>query len=128
MHIVIEGDMVEPLSGKAVGIVRVAAESGADVDDVDALRQQPFGIEMCIRDRLRNRRDSGRIRGRDQAAPSQPGIYPQADRGNRQAGKRRGGDGGYPVSYTHLDVYKRQGDQRRPDRYGGRFHAEGPHL
>ena len=47
-------------------------------------------------DRLRHRRDPGRICRRDQTPPSQPGIHPQTHRGNRQTGKRRGRNGGNP--------------------------------
>ena len=38
-------------------------------------------------DRLRHRRGAGRLCGRDQAAPPEPGVHPQAHRRDRAAGK-----------------------------------------
>ena len=60
--------------------------------------------EMCIRDRDRHPRGEAHGRGARKAAAS--GRHP-AQAGHRPGRSRTARDGG-PVSYTHLDVYKRQ--------------------
>ena len=60
---------------------------------------------MCIRDR-----DSGRARSSDRALPLslRPDAVSCAEGLNASAGVTRAARRSAPVSYTHLDVYKRQ--------------------
>ena len=70
-------------------------------------------------DRLWHRRSAGRLCGRDQAAPPQPGIYPQAHRRDRAAGSRhrrfeRHPRKACPHPQDHHEGIGRRGKEVRP--------------